>query len=103
MAQKQFLVRVRSQQPLSVSDVTASNGDVTRVTPVSGQINSYDVAVTAKKSGVVAVSTLAAASTLTVNVDTEQPQVRHTSEQPWSAPPDPPNGAYSHGAPPPAQ
>lgn len=77
MLQKEFMVRVQSQQPLSIGDVTASNGDVMKVTPVTGRSGSYDVAVTAKKSGVVAVSTLAAASTLTVDVDTEPPQVRH--------------------------
>lgn len=69
-------MRVRSATPLSVSDVTASNGDVSSVTPVSGSSGSYDVAVVAKKSGVVAVSTLAAASTINVNVDTEEPRVR---------------------------
>lgn len=89
MLQKSFLVRVRSQQPLSTGDVTASNGDVTQVTPVSGQLGSYDVAVTARKSGVVAVRTLAAASTLTVNVDTQPPQVRHPSDTSDTPPPPP--------------
>lgn len=74
--QRDFSVRVRSATPLSVSDVTASNGDISSVTPVSGSDGSYDVAVVAKKSGVVAVSTLAAASTINVDVDTEAPTVR---------------------------
>lgn len=73
--QRDFTVRVQSATPLSVSDVTASNGDVSSVTPVSGSSGSYDVAVVAKKSGVVAVSTAAAASTISVDVDTEEPKV----------------------------
>lgn len=73
--QRDFTVRVQSATPLSISDVTASNGDVSSVTPVSGSSGSYDVAVVAKKSGVVAVSTAAAASTISVDVDTEEPKV----------------------------
>ena len=75
--QRDFTVRIQSATPLSVSDVSASNGEVMSVTPVSGSTGSYDVAVAAKKSGVVAVSTLAAASTIDVNVDTDEPKVRH--------------------------
>ena len=78
--QRDFTVRIQSKSALSVSDLTASNGQVMSVTPVSGSSGSYDVAVAAKKSGLVAVSTVAsasvAASTIDVNVDTDQPQVR---------------------------
>lgn len=76
LVQRDFTVRIQSATPLSVSDVSASNGEVMSVTPVSGRTGSYDVAVAAKKSGVVAVSTLAAASTIDVNVDTDEPKVR---------------------------
>ena len=75
LLQRDFTVRVQSATALSVSDVSATNGDITSVTPVSGSTGSYDVAVAAKKSGVVAVSTLAAASTINVDVDTEEPKV----------------------------
>lgn len=74
--QRAFAVRIQSATPLSVSDVSATNADVTSVTPVSGSTSSYDVGVMAKKSGVVAVSTLAAASAINVEVDTEAPAVR---------------------------
>ena len=77
--QKDFTVRIQSKSALSVSDLSASNGEVMSVTPVSGSGGSYDVRVAAKKSGLVAVSTIAsaaiAASTIDVNIDTEPPQV----------------------------
>ena len=74
--QRDFTVRIQSATPLSVGDVSATNGDITSVSPVSGSSGSYDVRVLAKKSGVVAVSALAAASTINVDVDTEEPKVR---------------------------
>lgn len=77
-------MRIQSQAALSLSDLTASNGQVMSVTPVPGSSSSYDVAVAAKKSGLVAVSTIAsaavAASTIDVNVDTEQPQVTRSDQ-----------------------
>ena len=79
LLQRDFTVRIQSASPLSVSDVSATNGDITSVNPVPGSTGSYDVAVAAKKSGVVAVSTLAAASTINVDVDTEEPKVRCVS------------------------
>ena len=79
LLQRAFTLRIQSATPLSVSDVSATNADVTSVTPVSGSTGSYDVGVMAKKSGVVAVSTLAAASTINVDVDTDAPAVRLVS------------------------
>ena len=73
--QRHFTVRVQSATPLSVSDVSATNGDIMSVSPASGSTGSYDVRVSAQKSGVVAVSTLAAASTINVDVDTQEPAV----------------------------
>ena len=78
--QRDFTVRIQSKSALTASDVSATNGEVTSVTPVAGTTGSYDVAVASKsKSGTVAVSTIAsaavAASTITVDVDTTVPQV----------------------------
>ncbi|KAL0042483.1 hypothetical protein WJX79_001296 [Trebouxia sp. C0005] len=84
--QRDFTVRIQSKSALTASDVSATNGEVTSVTPVAGTTGSYDVAVASKsKSGTVAVSTIAsaavAASTITVDVDTTVPQVTITSPQ----------------------
>ncbi len=78
--QRDFTVRIQSKSALTTSDVRATNGEVTSVTPVAGNTGSYDVAVASKsKTGTVAVSTIAsaaiAASTITVDVDTTVPQV----------------------------
>ena len=78
--QRDFTVRIQSKSELTTSDIRATNGEVTSVTPVAGTTGSYDVAVASKsKTGTVAVSTIAsaavAASTITVDVDTTVPQV----------------------------
>lgn len=84
--QRDFTVRIQSKSALTTSDIRATNGEVTSVTPVAGTTGSYDVAVASKsKTGTVAVSTIAsaavAASTITVDVDTTVPQVTITSPQ----------------------
>ena len=74
-------MRIQSKSALTAGDIQISNGDLVSVDPVSGT-DSYDVLVSTKSSkAAVAVSTIAsaavAASTITVDVNTDTPQVIH--------------------------